>query len=149
MRAHRVDKLASTIREFVGQAIATRLQDPRISPLASVTRVELSDDLQVAKVYVSVYGDAARGRTTMAGLDHAAGRVQRMLARQLTLRRCPEVRFFLDESIKKGAETLRLIEESVRDLPPLPPAGEAAGEPDKSVREGRPNVPEERSSNSE
>lgn len=113
MRAYRVDKLASTIREIVGQAIATKLQDPRISPFASVTRVEVSGDLQIAKVFVTVLGEPGKGRSTLNGLNHAVGHVQSLVARQLSIRRCPEIRFVLDESLKKAAETMRIINETV------------------------------------
>ena len=115
MRSFRVDKMASTIRQIVGDAIAHRLNDPRISPLASITRVEVSGDLQVAKVYVSVVGDAAQGRRTLAGLQHAGGHVQGLLAGKLTVRRCPEIRFILDESLKKASETMRMIDESLSE----------------------------------
>ena len=87
MGSHRVDKIASTIREIVSDTIAHKLSDPRISPWTSVTRVEVAGDLQVAKVYVSVMGDQNSARTTMAGLNHAAGRIQRELARVLTVPR--------------------------------------------------------------
>jgi ribosome-binding factor A len=112
MRSYRVQKLASTIRDIVSEAIAHRLQDPRISPLTSVTRVEVSGDLQIARVYVSVLGEGADGRKTLAGLDHAVGRVQRLVAGRLTLRRCPELRFVLDDSLKTAAETWRILDQT-------------------------------------
>ncbi|MCP4250610.1 MAG: 30S ribosome-binding factor RbfA [bacterium] len=119
MGSYRVDKVASIVRDIVGQAMTTQLHDPRISPLASVTRVEVSADLQIARVYISVIGDPSTGRTTLAGLAHAAGHIQRLLARQLTIRRCPELRFVLDESLKKAAETMRILEHNARTAPPL------------------------------
>ena len=118
MRSFRVEKLASTIREIVGDAIAHKLNDPRISPLTSVVRVEVSGDLQIAKVYVTVLGDDGAARRTLAGLTHAVGRVQRLVARGLTIRRCPEIRFVLDESLKTAAETVRIIDQTMhRDHP--------------------------------
>ncbi len=133
MRSYRVDKMASTIRNIVGEAMAHRLSDPRISPLASVTRVEVSGDLQLAKVYVSVLGAPAEARRTLAGLTHAVGHVQRMVARQLTVRRCPEVRFLLDDSLKKAANTMRIIDETMKEHGPA----DAAAPPDD------PDAPEE------
>lgn len=118
MRSFRVEKLASTIREIVGDAIAHKLNDPRISPLTSVVRVEVAGDLQIAKVYVTVLGDDGAARRTLAGLTHAVGRVQRLVARGLTIRRCPEIRFVLDESLKTAAETVRIIDQTMcRDHP--------------------------------
>jgi ribosome-binding factor A len=116
MKSHRPERVAHVIRQVVSDAIANRLSDPRIAPFSSVTRVEMSPDLEHARVYVSVMGEPAAQRTTLAGLRSAAGAVQRMLARELTLRHCPRLTFELDESIKKGAETIRLINEAMAEL---------------------------------
>lgn len=135
MPSFRPAKMASLVRDLISDAIANKLNDPRISPLASVTRVEVSGDLTVAKVYVSVYGSERDSRRTLRGLDHAAGHIQRLLARQLQTRHCPEVRFLADASVKGTFETVRVIEESVRadeqrhggvDPPPAGPVQEDA-----------------------
>jgi ribosome-binding factor A len=112
MRPHRLEKLASTIRWVVSDAIANKLNDPRISRFASVTRVEVAADLALAKVYVSVMGSPSEQRRTMQALQHAAGHVQRLLAQRLETRQCPQVRFVVDASLKVAAETMRLLRES-------------------------------------
>ena len=109
MSSYRVQKMASSIRSIVSDVILNGLNDPRISSLTSVTRVEVSGDLQVAKVYVSVLGAEGDGRRTFAALQHARGRIQRTLARRLRARFCPEVRLYLDESLKRAAETIEII----------------------------------------
>ena len=124
--SYRTEKVASVIREVVGDAIARGLSDPRISPFASVTRVEVSGDLQHARVYVSVMGPAADQRTTLAGLDNAVGHVQRLLGRRLRIRHCPRIGFVSDDSIKKGDETLRMIDEAMQKTGPTT-AGVADG----------------------
>ena len=126
MSTYRPAKMASLVREIVSDAIAQKLNDPRISPLSSVTRVEISGDLQVAKVYISVIGTDAQGRTTIKGLSHAAGHVQRLLSKHWHARHCPEIRFFLDESIKGSLRTIQLIDESLKDAP----AGDESADPD-------------------
>ncbi len=115
MAGFRIDKMASIIREIVSDAIANKLSDPRISPFASVTRVEMSGDMQIANVFISVLGEAAVGRTTMAGLEKASGRIQRLVARELSVRRCPEVRLLLDESLKKAEQAMRIIDAALRE----------------------------------
>jgi ribosome-binding factor A len=130
MRSFRVDKMGSTIRDIVSDAIANRLNDPRISPLTSITRVEVSGDLQIAKVFVSVLGRDSQARTTMAGLTHAVGHVQRLVAEQLCVRRCPEIRFVLDASLKKAAETIRVIDASVEEDPVRDDQAATEGEPE-------------------
>ena len=112
MKAFRPDKVASAVRTIVSDMIADKLQDPRISRFASVTRVEVSGDLQVAKVHISVLGSEADQRSTMRGLEHARGHVQRAVAQGIRARRCPEVRFIADGSLKKAAEIVRIIDEN-------------------------------------
>jgi ribosome-binding factor A len=114
--SRRTEKIASLIRNVVGEAISHRLNDPRISPMASVTRVKVTGDLQFADVWVSVMGGEGEQRATLTGLTHASGHIQSLLARALMTRHCPTLRFKLDDSIKKGFETLRLIDRTMAEL---------------------------------
>jgi ribosome-binding factor A len=116
MKSYRPERVAHVIREVVSTAISNKLNDPRIEPLSSVTRVEMSADLEHAKVWVSVLGNAAAGRKTIAGLKAATGYVQRLVGAALTLRTTPHLTFYLDESLKKAAETIRIIDESMDEI---------------------------------
>ncbi len=109
--SYRIPRLASVVRNVVSDTITNRVSDPRIHRFTSVTRVELSADLKFADVYVSVMGTDAQARTTMKGLESARGMVQSRLARRLTTRQCPLVRFHLDMGIKLGIETIRRLDE--------------------------------------
>jgi len=122
MRSFRVERVACVVRSVVSNAIAHKLNDPRISPFASVTRVEVTADLEHAKVHVSVMGDAGVQNRTMRGLESAAGVIQRLLAKELSTRHCPHLSFHLDESIKKAAETIRIINESMAEIESGSPA---------------------------
>jgi ribosome-binding factor A len=115
---YRIEKVANVIRDVVSDAIANRLSDPRISPFASVTRVEVSGDMQHARVYISVMGTSADQRTTLAGLANAAGHVQKLLGKKLRMRHCPRIDFVSDDAIKKGDETLRVINAVMRTNEP-------------------------------
>lgn len=115
MKSYRPERVANVVRQVVSEAIAHRLSDPRIDPLASVTRVEVSGDLEYAKVYVSVLGEAVAGRRTMQGLKSATGHVQRLVAQELHIRQCPHLTFHLDESLKKAAQTMQLIRETMAE----------------------------------
>lgn len=108
--SHRPDRLSRFVRDIVSDAIANRISDPRVDPFTSVTRVELSADLTIADVHVSVMGSDADARTTMRGLTSARGMIQTRLARQLSIRRCPKIRFHLDRGIRQGIKTLQQIE---------------------------------------
>ena len=108
--------MARVVREVVAEMIAHQLNDPRINAMTTVTRVEMSPDLLVARVFLSVRGDETVERRIIAAVRHASGFIQRRVARELTVRTCPELRFDLDERIKGAARTLRLIEENrIRD----------------------------------
>lgn len=111
MGTHRLQKVASTIRNVMSEAIAHRLNDPRIMPMTSVTRVEVSADLTHARIYVSVMGTTGEQKKTMDGLHHSTAFLQSILARRLTTRNCPRLRFFQDPSIKNAMETIRIIDE--------------------------------------
>jgi len=113
MKSFRPERVASVVRSVVSDAIAGRLSDPRIAPLSSVTRVEVSADLEHAKVFVSVMGPEGVRRRTLAGLQSARSYVQRLVARELSIRQCPHLTFHLDHSIRRAAEIIRLIDETI------------------------------------
>ena len=103
MKSHRPERVAHVIRQVVSDAIMSKLNDPRMAVIFEhYWRIEMSPDLELAHVYVSVMGEPAVQRRTIAGLRSAAGLIQRLLASELTMRHCPRLTFELDESIKKG-----------------------------------------------
>ena len=114
MRPYRREKVASVIRQVVGGAIVHRLHDPRVVPLTTVTRVEMTGDLMIARVYLSVPGDEAGERRSLRALQHAAGYIQRMVAGELPLRHCPELRFEIDKAAKHVRRTMELLAENRR-----------------------------------
>jgi len=111
MKAHRQARVAEVIREVASETILFELQDPRIKGV-TVTRTEVSGDLQHAKVYVSLMGSEKEQQLCMHGLRHSAGYVQSRLAARLKTRFTPQVQFILDEGVKKSIEVSRLINEA-------------------------------------
>jgi len=115
----RVARVSSLIQREVSQMIATEIKDDRVgSGMASVTNVEVSNDLQHAKVYISVYGSEEARAETMAGLHASAAFVQRQLGQRLRLRRTPEVRFYEDRSLELGDRTLTLLSQLRQERDP-------------------------------
>jgi ribosome-binding factor A len=98
----RAAQVASIIRRAEQERLARGLNDPRIRGLISVTKVQVSDDLVDARVFVSVLPEEAQ-TLTMHGLRHAAGHLQGQIAPLLQMRRAPRLTFRLDESLKRLA----------------------------------------------
>ena len=113
--AHRVGRVSHVIRDVVSDAISNRLSDPRIEHFTSVTRVEVSENLRIADVYVSVMGTDAQAATTMKGLACALGMLQTRVAKRLSMRQCPELRIHLDRGIKIAVETIRQIDRAMAE----------------------------------
>lgn len=105
---HRQEKLGELIAAELSDLLRTRVKDPRVG-FASITRVEVSNDLRHAKVHVSVMGSEEERIDTMRGLRNATGFLRHELASRLTLRYMPELVFKLDTSIEEGARILALI----------------------------------------
>jgi ribosome-binding factor A len=86
------------------------IKDDRVGTgMVSVTDVDVSGDLQHAKIFVSIYGDDAAKAETMAGLKSATGFVRSELGQRIRLRRTPEVIFIEDRSLERGDQVLNLI----------------------------------------
>ena len=117
MKTHRVARVAEAIREVASETILFELRDPRVKGV-TVTRAEVSGDLQHAKVYISVMGSPSEQQLCMHGLRHAAGFVQSKLARRLQTRFTPVIQFVLDEGVKKSIEMTRLINEALSQSSP-------------------------------
>jgi ribosome-binding factor A len=117
MKTHKVARVAEAIREVASETILFEVRDPRVKGV-TVTRAEVSGDLQHAKVYISVMGSPSEQRLCMHGLRHAAGFVQSKLARRLQTRFTPVVQFVLDEGVKKSIEMTRLITEALSQRSP-------------------------------
>lgn len=106
----RMARVAEQIKREVSQMLMNGIKDDRVGTgLVSVTDVDVSGDLQHAKIFVSVYGSDEARAETMAGLKSATGYVRGELGHRVRLRRTPEVIFVEDRSIERGNQVLNLI----------------------------------------
>lgn len=106
----RVARVAELIRREVSQMLLSEIKDDRVQMgMVSVTDVDVSGDLQHAKVFVSIYGTDEARVATIAGLKSATGFVRSELGRRIRLRRTPEVVFVEDRSIERGTRVLTLL----------------------------------------
>src|SRR6476620_6835957 len=101
MKTHRLARVAEVIREVASETILFEVRDPRVKGV-TVTRTEVSGDLQHAKVYVSVMGSEREQNLALHGLQHAAGFVQAKLADRLQTRFTPVLTFVPDKGVKNS-----------------------------------------------
>ena len=112
MTLHRKEQIESTLQRTIGRMLTRGLADPRVRGLISITRVTISPDLREAFVYVSVLPDETSKRV-LAGLQHAAGHIQGVLFRELSMKAVPRLDFRIDETLKKQADVLQDIADAV------------------------------------
>ena len=102
-------RINEVLREVVGAAITSDLNDPRIG-FVTVTTVETAPDLRAARVYVSVLGSAEEREATLAGLRSSHGVIQSRIARETRMKRTPTLTFHYDDAIERGVRISRLLD---------------------------------------
>jgi len=134
MKRHRLERVSEVVREVASETILFELRDPRVKGV-TVTRAEVSGDLQHAKVYVSVMGTPQEQNLCMHGLKHASGFVQSKLASRLQTRFTPVIQFVLDQGVKNSIEITRLINEALADSRPKAAPQTMEGSPPATAEE--------------
>ena len=111
MQETRLNKISSEYQRAMADAVRS-LKDPRIDRgLVSVVRCDVTGDLRYAKVYISVLGSDEDAREVMRAVNTAAGFLRKTVSAAVSLRSSPEPIFYLDESIRRGADILKKINE--------------------------------------
>jgi len=113
-------QVGDLVRAELARLLREELRDPAIG-FATITDVDMADDLRSARVFVSVFGDAAAFTTSVAALNGASGKLRSLIGRNCALRHAPELHFVQDHTLERGAR----IEELLRSLP------SAGGGPEK------------------
>ncbi|MCC7181405.1 MAG: 30S ribosome-binding factor RbfA [Acidobacteria bacterium] len=108
--SHRVERIAEQIREELSQMLATEVRDPGVG-LVTITRVKVTADLSLARVYWTAMAEGKERKDTAKALDRAAPFLRHLLSQRLTLRRVPEVKFQYDESVVAQDRIERIIQE--------------------------------------
>jgi len=107
--SERMRRVNESVRQVLAEAMP-ELKDPRIG-LVTVTGVDTAPDLRHAIVYVSVLGSVKKQRATLQALEAAHGVLQSRLARQLRMKRTPQLTFEYDPSVERGVRMSQLIDE--------------------------------------
>ena len=108
----RVERVNHTIQKELGVLIEG-LSDPRLSPVISVTAVEVNRDLSVAKVYVSVLGSDIERSDAIDALRSAASRLRMEVSKRIVIRTMPKLSFFSDDTLQTGADVDQLIDRGI------------------------------------
>ena len=108
--SHRVERVAAQIREEVSQILSTEVADPGIG-LVTVTRVKVSPDLSLARVYWTMMGDTKQRKDTAKALARAAAYVRHLLSSRMSLRRSPEVTFMFGHSVAAQDRVEQILNE--------------------------------------
>lgn len=104
----RVERVAELIKEKISEIIREDVSDPRIG-FVSITRVDVSPDLESAKIFVSILGNEEKKKESMSGLHSATSFIRGKLGHTLEMRLVPEIRFVRDDSLEKGSQVLGII----------------------------------------
>ncbi|QPJ62669.1 MAG: 30S ribosome-binding factor RbfA [Candidatus Nitronauta litoralis] len=110
MKYKRSKRVQELLLEEISKLIQFELKDPRIG-FATLTGVNLTDNLKFARVFVSIIGDETQKRDTLEGLQSARGFIRSWLGKNLNLRYVPELNFQLDETAENAQNISRLLNE--------------------------------------
>jgi ribosome-binding factor A len=107
--SRRSERTGKMIRREISGLLERVVNDPRLSKFVSVTEVTLSADLRHAKVYVSTLASEINKEDLLAGFNNASGFLRKERAVHLKLRQVPDLTFYYDDSIERGARLLELM----------------------------------------
>lgn len=108
--AHRVNRVGEQMKKELGDIIGRKIKDPRIG-FVTVTDVEVTGDLQQAKVFISVLGDEVQKENTLKALAKAKGFIRSEIGQRIRLRKTPEISFEFDPSLEYGNRIDTLLQE--------------------------------------
>lgn len=116
MRGARTDRVGERIRAEISALLLRRVREPGVEGL-TVTHVEVTRDLQIARVYYRVLAEAQGRREVARALRRARGFLRRELGARLRLRRVPELTFLHDDTVEQQDRLGRLFDEIRAEKP--------------------------------
>ena len=140
MSSQRPSRVGEQIREDLTELLAREVHDPGIGFL-TITRVDVTSDLQNARVYYTTLGDEQARKQTRRALGRATPFLRRQLGNRLRLRRIPELQFFYDESIERLDRVERILQELESERAGRQPVESTTAGPESSEIAARQNVP--------
>ncbi|GEP18627.1 30S ribosome-binding factor RbfA [Pediococcus argentinicus] len=114
-RQYRSDRLSQEIEKEVSDILRRRVRDPRLEGI-TITGVDVTGDLQQAKIFYSILSDkASDDKKTKEGFEKASGLIRKELGSRLSIYKTPELLFERDESVQYGDHIDQLLNKLNRD----------------------------------
>ncbi|WP_018692925.1 30S ribosome-binding factor RbfA [Algicola sagamiensis] len=111
----RTDRVAQQIQREIAVILQREIKDPRLG-MVTVSGVDVTRDLSVAKVHVTIFeNNDEKVDASIKILQDAAPYVRTLLAGRIKARIMPEIRFFLDKSLVEGMRISGLVDEAIRE----------------------------------
>lgn len=110
MQNFKIQRLSEDVKRELTD-IFRSLKDPRVDPLITIVRIDLSNDQSYCKVYVSSMSGLEKAKETVKGLESGAGYIRRELCQRVEMRRSPELKFVADDSIEHSADIAKKLGE--------------------------------------
>jgi ribosome-binding factor A len=104
----RNERIGGLIKQEMAELLRKQISDPSLAQ-ATITAVKVSPDLRNAKIYFATAGTEGASQAALEGFKRARGFIKRELAQRLGLRYMPDIHFYFDDSIDRGARIDRLI----------------------------------------
>ncbi len=115
MASQRLTRINEEMRREISEIVRAEIKDPNIDGvMISVVAVETTNDLKIAKVYISVLQENKK-QAALEALTKAKGFIRKEIARRINLRNTPELLFKLDESIEKGMQMSKMIADVMKN----------------------------------
>ena len=107
---NRMDRVNEELRKEISLVIDSKLKNPNITGIISVTKVKTSPDLRYARVYISLINSKSK-KNTLEGIKNASGYIRTEIAKRVNLRYTPELTFEIDESMEYGSKIENILNE--------------------------------------
>lgn len=117
MANNRTIKIQGEMKRALSEIFFQEIKDPRMSSMATVSRVQATPDLKYAKVYVSVYDTDEKRESTITALTSAEAFIRSKVNAKIRMRRIPNMEFVLDDSIEYAVKMSKLIDEVTASIP--------------------------------
>jgi ribosome-binding factor A len=105
----RSDRISGLIQKVLSEILKRDIGDPRLK-MATITEVEVSRDLKLARIYFTTPSDKNKKEAAIKGFRSARGFIKRILAQEIDLKYMPDIKFIYDNSLEYGAHIDELIE---------------------------------------